>query len=1344
MIVRTRLSQLMLSMVLCLGVLSGNVGWAAETESEPALIFLPSGVPLRLLPEVPGSYTPPVQTPPPPEDTWVGPPSSLDAGDPSVYSPLFSQLHLKAGELNDALSIYHYVRNNYHYAPYHGTRQSILTTFFAGQGNDVDLATLLITMLRSRNLQARYASGVIHLGYEDLSQWLGIKDSQKAYELLRDTLGETQLVTINSEKIGLVHTWVQVRLPTDPNADADTNCRQTPHLCSWVNWDPSFKHVTTTPSLGLTDVESVYDLNPSLLDIESYYQAFTQDAFTHPEHNPLDIYEARIQQYLEPDYPGMSADEVQAEKRIVPESSTNPIVDFPYFIAEQKHYETLAEHDAAFPDLPWAKFVTLQIRKVQNDGTAGELILNQPLLRSYLSWESLTFQIRLGCNGTCVAFHFQVGNKTWTTEFEQPKLHFDSEMYFDIVVDNALNQYEHQRYDIRRYKRAVTIGDYHLAFGGYDASWQKVERATQQLEALYEQESLQVNDQGELYWDGNRNQAQDANEGKPNATVLDFLNQRMLGLVGQLYLVQMREARDRLDALHQFTTSVETEVVWLGAIQEMSNYLNNIIQQKPGGWVMDVSGLNYGPVVYNGNTEPSRDYHLELLQHIQSALSHEAWQDVTGYDSVSFVRGAQTALAQDGEWVEIDNRQDLTESWKALGFSETPPSTYSSWYELYTFGTDLRLTLPAEGASSFDIFWPRIIPPVNSWRSQGLEYTAEIGNRLLGWARLFYYLNQADYYLFQYRNYQSSNPWRAYYYYEDFQYYKSMFYRTCWFPCQLHEPFMKAQYIERNRFFPPVHFLDALTGFDPEDFLYRTTDLPTNALPTEWLQLLRDRLRASMTYEKTYRMVSKAWVSDDVLVFPLMEQGSSPRIEDRQLTVQNGFFSVSGSYVNPGEAIQLESTPPENIADYTVDIPQDFITNPQLELESGWNYLPPSPLLTPQLADAISPEAYFNSGRLWPEPIVFTVWQQQGGEWHVWERGVSLAEMQTQLAQINRWWGTQLHAMQTLDVDQGMWIQTSPHLETGNLRWVWSVDPPEEHNFLYVTQWELSEDGQSSQLEVQTGWNYIPTFPADMPSFEEWSQLAGWDGKAFLVFQLQNGVWKVWVSPSSPPAWHQAYPSSLTELEANEGFWVLMLDELPTEASESPLSIAVSFVPVNQAPARRGFVHDPLPRLGHGPASRLVSLGGALVRANASADDVDASAQARTLRQLQNGLRALKKPTSRTSRVSRQQTIDQVRQALEQLKQPSTNQRQRRIGQPTTTAPLTITEAVIATQAEEKTREITQGIEALLEGDLTQQSAELEQWIQRLEPQPVITDKFRPARPILMQRREAPRRSPDE
>lgn len=66
---------------------------------------------------------------------------------------------LKEQALGSPARIYEYLRNRAEYSPYHGARSNSVNVFLGLRGNDVDLASTLIGMLRSQGIRARYVQG---------------------------------------------------------------------------------------------------------------------------------------------------------------------------------------------------------------------------------------------------------------------------------------------------------------------------------------------------------------------------------------------------------------------------------------------------------------------------------------------------------------------------------------------------------------------------------------------------------------------------------------------------------------------------------------------------------------------------------------------------------------------------------------------------------------------------------------------------------------------------------------------------------------------------------------------------------------------------------------------------------------------------------------------------------------------------------------------------------------------------------------------------------------------------------------------------------------------------------
>ena len=107
-----------------------------------------------------------------------------------------------------------WVGTHVEYVPYLGQMQNSLSVLMSGRGNAFDQATLLVALLRSVGIPARYVSADVAVTREDVRDWLGVKDESVALGLLSTGLLPlfTQLGPGNRVVAG--HVWVEAYLET--------------------------------------------------------------------------------------------------------------------------------------------------------------------------------------------------------------------------------------------------------------------------------------------------------------------------------------------------------------------------------------------------------------------------------------------------------------------------------------------------------------------------------------------------------------------------------------------------------------------------------------------------------------------------------------------------------------------------------------------------------------------------------------------------------------------------------------------------------------------------------------------------------------------------------------------------------------------------------------------------------------------------------------------------------------------------------------------------------------------------------------------------------------------------
>jgi len=186
----------------------------------------------------------PAVSPPPPQE---GPPMALMFGGsstaPDEITPEIAALTQgvigEAGGLADYVKCFLFVTNQLEYEHYYGCKKGALLTYLERKGNDADLATLLVAMLRSAGYTARYGSGVVALptagdpNGNHVQAWLGVPVAEMAtYTINR---GFPEFYNIDGNYKALDRVWVEV----DLNG-------------TWQKLDPAVKkRVRITPSVDV-------------------------------------------------------------------------------------------------------------------------------------------------------------------------------------------------------------------------------------------------------------------------------------------------------------------------------------------------------------------------------------------------------------------------------------------------------------------------------------------------------------------------------------------------------------------------------------------------------------------------------------------------------------------------------------------------------------------------------------------------------------------------------------------------------------------------------------------------------------------------------------------------------------------------------------------------------------------------------------------------------------------------------------------------------------------------------------------------------------------------------------
>ncbi|MFZ5828951.1 MAG: transglutaminase-like domain-containing protein, partial [Planctomycetota bacterium] len=681
-----------------------------------------------------------------------------------VYSGADAQaLADKAAALGTAVGIYEYLHNTIEYSAYHGSRSGSVNTFLGQRGSDVDIASTLIAMLRARNIPARYAVGTVRIPAAQLTNWLGVGSLDVAVQVLKDQ--GIQGVTLASDRssVDFEHAWAEAFVPFDQYRGINTvtpaiDCSVAGNAsrCTWVALDASFKQKTYN-GLGLDPYNAVS------FDYTAYYNAIKDNNVALRDKNPLTILEDQIGAWLRTNHPGKTLEDVEDAGEIVELSEGLLPASLPYqVIGTIRRYDTVADHDAAVSSVEpkkWGKALRLVFDWNYVASNGGQIIVSgigtDNILLADIVTKRLTMSLETQPDGSS-RFVLRLGGQ----EIPNPLAGFISvgqeppvgtPFTLTVVMDGAPGATAAEADKTISAAYGGIVGGYYLiATGGESSNWSQVHRAAEQLLAANGQYTIVFNP-GEAgcladgtnctpYVDATGN-GWDASD-KPllqDKPALDALTGGLLYVASTQYYAKLREQFERSDRLMKTKTPVIGFLGVVSSVYEAEYIDGTAFSILPGGLLIDMKGIRVGaPNRANEAAVSYSNRQFEFLGHIVSSLEHEIWQELTGYDAVSTVRGIQMALTNGATL--LNPKKNTTENtlpalYASFGFTSAAPSGFT--YSPYTiFSTTPATWKHTVNNSVFDTFLGTVDLTTSSLRRlyASYYYTSPTGN-LYGWSK---------------------------------------------------------------------------------------------------------------------------------------------------------------------------------------------------------------------------------------------------------------------------------------------------------------------------------------------------------------------------------------------------------------------------------------------------------------------------------------------------------------------------------------------------------------------------------------------------------------------------------
>lgn len=212
----------------------------------------------------------------------------------SLEAPLHAEISAKAAELAfEYTRIFDFVRNSVRTEWYPGSQRGALGALRARAGNDVDQASLLISLLRASNIPARYVHGVAQLSISELEAALNLQGAPAVLEALNRALRSYRPITTGGAitAVELELTWVAARVPYVNYRGAAIESQDR----VWLPLAPSIKPHVARPSThvlrsmgfnGANFVDTYLQSNPGVSPLDRLRADIAQYLVTHPQSGP--------------------------------------------------------------------------------------------------------------------------------------------------------------------------------------------------------------------------------------------------------------------------------------------------------------------------------------------------------------------------------------------------------------------------------------------------------------------------------------------------------------------------------------------------------------------------------------------------------------------------------------------------------------------------------------------------------------------------------------------------------------------------------------------------------------------------------------------------------------------------------------------------------------------------------------------------------------------------------------------------------------------------------------------------------------------------------------------------
>lgn len=165
--------------------------------------------------------------------------ADLTLGKDVIDNDVFRKV---ADDLGDYDEVFRFVKDNIRNEMYTGSKKGALLTLAQLGGNDIDQASLLVSLLRAKDIPARFVRGTVRITPQQALAFTGAADLNTATDILSVSFRNPTVMQKDNVITGFVfeHTWAEAYVPYTEYRGAGGKGGES----IWIPLDPSFKKLS--------------------------------------------------------------------------------------------------------------------------------------------------------------------------------------------------------------------------------------------------------------------------------------------------------------------------------------------------------------------------------------------------------------------------------------------------------------------------------------------------------------------------------------------------------------------------------------------------------------------------------------------------------------------------------------------------------------------------------------------------------------------------------------------------------------------------------------------------------------------------------------------------------------------------------------------------------------------------------------------------------------------------------------------------------------------------------------------------------------------------------------------